>query len=38
MTDGFMSDIADALQASIDAYAAQDAAAAAPLSGMGQTP
>ena len=30
--------IADALQASIDAYAAQDAAAAAQLSGMGQTP
>ena len=30
--------IADALQASIDAYAAQDAAAAAQLSGMGQAP
>ena len=30
--------IADALQASIDAYAAQDAAVAAQLSGMGKTP
>lgn len=30
--------IADALQASIDAYAAQDAATAAQLSGTGQTP